>query len=329
MIEFAAYVACAVGIALPTIPGLIQLRSLKKDAMTIDQRYTRDPRYLGASWRRTVDPILQNATSERVEFLKRKNEFAQISNDTTLPNGAMVTDVLLSRGSFRTGKQASLVDVYAKGAVQIGSDSHVRCLAADGSTTIGDRTVVTRWLDVAGDLHVGRFCDLGASASATGTLTIGSGTRFRRLFATPVAVAGDADAPATVADKRERRGSTLVIRPGENVPGDIIVPRDVEIGNDAVVNGSITAGGDVRIGSGARVQGNVIARGNATVGQRATVLGHIFSDRSIAVASAATVGNPHYPKTVQSAETLQLAPGATVYGWAICERGGTAVVIGA
>jgi predicted acyltransferase (DUF342 family) len=329
MIEVLAYVACAFGIVLPTIPGLIQLRSSKKDSMTIDQRYTRDPRYMGTSWRRTVDPILQGAPDERVPFLHRENEYAQIGGDATLPNGSTITEVMLSRGSFRCGKQTTLLDVYAKGEVEIGPDSHVRCLAADKNTVVGDRTVITRWIDVEGNLKVGHFCDLGASASATGTLTVDSGTRFRRMFATPVVVAGDANAPAAVVDARPRRGSTLVIKPGEQIQGDVIVPRDVEIGDGAVVDGSVTAGGNVYVGSGASITGSTIARGDVTVGQRARILGHIFSDRNVAIASDASIGSAANPRTVQSAEALQLAPGATVYGWVICERGGTTVVVGA
>lgn len=328
MIELTAYIACAVGIALPTIPGLLQLRQARKDSITIDQRYSRDPRYMGTSWRRTVDPILESASGERVPFLKRKGEFASVMADATLPNGALVNDVILARGSFSAGRAASLLDVYAKGTVVIGPDSHVRCLAADNTTTIGDRTVVTRWVDVEGDLSVGRFCDLGASASATGRLTVDSGTRFRRMFAAPVVVAGASTAPAA-ADKRLRRGSTLIVKPGEKVAGDVIVPHDVEIGDGALIDGSITAGGDVRIGSGVQIHGSVISRGHTTIGQRSIVLGHIFGDRSVAIASSATIGTAEYPKTVQSTEALQLAPGARVYGWVICERGGTTVVIGA
>jgi predicted acyltransferase (DUF342 family) len=329
MNEFVAYLACAIGIALPTVPGLIQLGSAKKEALKIDQRYSRDPRYMGFSWRRTVDPIIANATSERVPFLNRKNEFARISGDTTLPNGTLVNDIVLSRGNFHAGKHSSLLDVYAQGEAQIDADSHVRCLAADRNAILGDRSIVTRWVDVGGDLQVGRFCDLGASASAAGTLTVDAGTRFRRMFAVPVAVSGDTNAPAPIVDKGPRRGSTLLIKAGDTTQGDMIVPHDIEVGDGAVVNGSINAGGDIRIGTGAQILGNVIARGSVTAGQRSKILGHIFADRNIAIAAAATVGSAKFPKTVQSTEALQLAPGATVYGWVICERGGTTVVIGA
>jgi cytoskeletal protein CcmA (bactofilin family) len=331
MNEIAIYVACAVGALWPTIPGLIELRFSKGEPIRVDQQYIRDPRYLGKAWRSTVDPIIaKGRPGDRVPFMKRRDEFASLVSDEQLPDNMSVSDVVLAQGSFHAGAHASLLDVFASRIAEIGADSQVRCLAADDNVKLGERTLVTRWVDVEGDLHAGPGCDLGSSASATGTLIVGAGSHFRRLFGAPI-IAGGGDAPQSTipAWKRSRGNSTRSIASGEKVDGDVVATGDVILGAGAVVNGNIRAGAGIFVGPAARVQGNVIARGDVAIGQRAAVTGHVYSDCNVAIATGAAIGRKDDPKTVQAVEGLQMAPGATIYGWAICERGGQITAIGA
>jgi cytoskeletal protein CcmA (bactofilin family) len=331
MNDVAIYLACAAGALWPLVPGLLELRSPGAQPMRVDQQYARDPRYLGKAWRSTVDPLLMKARAgERVPFMKRKDEFASLVGDERLPDNMHVTDVVLARGSFQAGAGTTLLDVFAAGMVDLGADCKIRCLAADDNVKLGARTTVTRWVDVEGNLHASPSCDLGSSASATGTLIVDGGSRFRRLFAAPI-VAGTGNGSATPLSnwRRHRSDSVKTIASGQRVDGDVIADGDVMLGAGTIVNGSIKAGGGVLVGAAARVQGNVIARGDVAVGQRAAISGHIFSDCTITIATGAAVGRPDDMKTVQAVETLQLAPGATVYGWAICERGGSVAAIGA
>jgi len=328
--EFAIYLACAAGILLPTIPGLLQLRMEPDDAIRVDERYIRDPRYLGKTFREAAAPILETSQiGTRFPFLNRRDEYARIEGDVVLPDQSKVDDVLLARGSVRVGDHTSLLDVYAVGRLDLGSDCLVRCIAAGGDVTLGERTTITRSIDVDGSLTIGRGCDLGASASATGTITVHSGSQFRRMYASRILFAGSADTIPETRSSEERSASMIVVGPGERYEGDLRAPDDVEIGQGAVVTGSITAGGNVFVAADGTVHGNLIARGDASLGQGSHVLGHVFSNSNVVIASAATIGSVESPKTVESAESLLIAPGATIHGWVICERGGTAVVIGA
>jgi predicted acyltransferase (DUF342 family) len=329
MNELAIYLACAAGIALPTIPGLIQLRASKGQTTRIDQQYTRDPRYLGKAFRRTVQPMLTRCQpGERVAFLHRKEEFARVEQSVQLRSDAVADDVLLSRGDVEIGGHASLLDVFAVGHVEIGPDSQVRSLAADKGAALGDRTIVTRWIDVEGDLRVGRYCDLGSSASATGTIAIDAGTHFRRLFATRISVNGSS-VPQSSTTQQGSTGRKRVVSEGSIIDGDLIDHRDVIVEDGAAIAGSIKCDGSVRLGTNARVQGSIIARGDVTIGEHATVLGHVFSERTVALASGASVGSADDLKTVQASDGMQLSGGVTIYGWAICERGGSTVALGA
>jgi predicted acyltransferase (DUF342 family) len=330
MNEIAIYFACAAGVALPTVPGFIQLRVSKGDVMRIDQQYTRDPRYLGKAWRKAVRPMLTRChPGERVPFLLRKNEFARVEQEVYLTGNVFEQDVLLARGDVRAEGHASLLDVFAAGHIAIGPDSEARSLAADNGASIGDRTLVTRWIDVEGDLEVGRYCDLGSTASATGAITVEPGTHFRRMFAPRIAVGGLSTQLQPLSPRERDPKNARVIKSGELVEGDVIERRDVVVSDGGAVAGSIKCEGNVRLGTSSQVQGSVIARGNVTMEPHATVLGHVFSERSVALAGGATVGSPGDLKTVQATDGMQLSPGATIYGWAICERGGTTVAGGA
>jgi hypothetical protein len=327
MIEWAAYALCGAGIALPTLPGLLQLRLPHNQSVTVDPHYSRDPRYLGRSFRAKAEPVLKSNVTGRVQFLDRRDEFALVKDGIVLEGNAPVRDVLLSRSTLRTGPLAVLADAYAQGPVDIGSESSLRALAADGDTTVGVGTTFHRWIDVDGNLTVGAHSDLGYSASATGSLTLGPGTRFHRLYALPVAVAAGANAQPSQRSA-VLRTSALIVESGRTHDGDAIAPHDVVVGDRAVVNGTITSGGNVVVGAGSRIEGNIIARGDVTLEADTFVGGHIFSDRTIAVGARATIGSAGAPKTVESLEALYLAPGATIFGWVICEGGGTAAGIG-
>ncbi len=322
-----------VAVLLPLLPGLLELRvATDDDPLKIDTSYARDPRFLGKSMRAKLGPVMNEVSGDaRVPFLNRKNEFARVTDGFESIDRARFDDVVLSRGRFAVGDHSSMSDVYARGDVAVGAFGALRTLASDASARFGSNTRVARWIDVEGDCTFGNGSDLGQSASAAGRLIVGTGVRFNRLFGRPVAVVDARRAelraltgsPVAVRGPNDRRLVTsYVIDPGSIVDEDIVATKDVFVGTDATVGGSIKAAGTVTIAENACVLGNVIARGNVTLAPDATVLGHIFGDADVILEPGALVGDRHAPKTLHASRHAQLSPEACVYGWIIAERGG-------
>ena len=332
--EIVIYAVFALAVVLPLLPGLFELSfGRDNEPLQIDQRYARDPRFLGKSMRAKALPIVNAKVAEyRAPFLKRRNEFARVVDELELVDGARINDVVLAKGTFTSGRNVSLRDVYTKGRANVGDGSDVRTLAADGGATIGSRAKVSRWIDVDGDCAVGRECELGQSVSATGALLVGEGATFSRLFGLPVAVGatipptmGNGVAIDMTADNARQMVDSIRIPAGETYMGDIIASRDVVVGAGATLRGSIKAGGTVVIHGRAKVLGNVVAHGDVSIEANGAVYGHVFTERNIALARGATVGRPNAPKTLHALERVTLSTSVAIHGWAISERGGRTV----
>jgi predicted acyltransferase (DUF342 family) len=336
MIEAAILVLFAAGIALPMMPGFVEL--MKKNdaqALSIDQNYTRDPRYMGKSFRQKIKDVLARATlNTPVPFLNRKNEYAVVVPSLTLSDGETLNHVVLSNGPVNAGKHTTLVDMYAQSDVRIGSDSRFRTLAADGDVWLDARVSIARWIDCEKNVHVRDGCSLGHSTSAEGLVDLGHAVRFSRVCGHPIVVGNEAfasgDQPQTKPFAWSSHGHRELIRGGrvinarERVEGDIIATGDIQLGDGSVVTGSIKAH-RIIVGANAIVEGNIVARSNVHVGVEAAVRGHVFSEGNIVLGREATVGAKGTQKTLYASGDIRIAEGARVYGWAIAEGSGLTV----
>ncbi len=333
-VEAGLYLAYAVMVLLPLLPGLLELRvAADDDPLKIDASYARDPRFLGKSMRAKVEPILDAAVGEaRVPFLNRKDEFARVTDGLASPDREQLSEIVLSRGAFRVGDHSEMLDVYARGEIELGAYARLRTLAGDRDARIGSHAHVVRWIDVGGNCEIGGASELGQSVSASGRLEVGPGVHFNRLFGKPIAVVSSARAelralelgPLIVRTATARRlVKKLVVDAGADLEGDVIAADEVEVGAGAIVRGSIKAGGSVTLREGACVCGNIVARDTVTLERDATVLGHIFGDGDVVLHGGALVGDRHAPKTIHASRNATIAAEACIFGWLIAERGGT------
>ncbi len=332
-VEIGLYLLYALVVALPLLPGLLELRAGDDDdPLKIDASYARDPRFLGKSMRAKVEPIVDATHGEaRVQFLNRKNEFALITDAYRSPDRVRFDDIVLSRGDFHVGDRSVMLDVYARGDVAVGAYAQVRTLAAGRNARFGSRLSVVRWIDVEGDCTIGDAADLGQSVAASKRLVIGAGVRFSRLFGRPISVidgrraelhALSAGPLLARASGARRLVKTLTLDPGARIEDDVVAAGDVELLPGAVIAGSLKAGGTVTLRANACVVGNIVARETVTLEADAMVLGHIFGDLDVVLHAGALVGDRHAPKTIHASRAVRIAPEACIFGWLIAERGG-------
>ncbi|TAM86399.1 hypothetical protein EPN42_13310 [bacterium] len=340
MSESLIYLAFAVVVVLPMLPGLLEILFRKDDgALPIDESYMRDPRYLGKSLREKVRALAGKATvGVRMQFLGRRREYARVVSGIELPNDSRYEDVLLSRGAVVAGNGVTLLDVYAEDKVAIGANARLRTLAADGEASIGGGVRLQRWADAECNLTVGPDGNLGQSASSAQRLTVGSNVRFRRLFGRPVVIGSSSSvsalppvgAPERVAmiacGGRNHVVSAHDVTEGETLDGDVIASGTVHVGAKATLKGSIKSGGDIAIGPGARVLGNLVARGSVLIDRGAVVFGHVFAEERVTLQPGAVVGTAALPKTAYGGRSMRLAVGSCIFGWVITEGDGETFV---
>ena len=109
------------------------------------------------------------------------------------------------------------------------------------------------------------------------------------------------------------------ITPKEVVEKTIVTDYSLEIGEGAVIMGSIKSSRHIYIHQGARINGNVIADGVIILDQNARILGTAFSQDSILVGPGAEIGVPPRLKSLIARKYIALCETARVFGYVGCE----------
>lgn len=298
--------------ALPLAPGLLEiLRPRDNSSLNLNTGYSRNPRFFGDSMRAKVAPLLAEERTDfarRVPFLGRRGEYARIGEKIAIPRGKTTDEVLLAFDHLDARAGASFLDGYGIGSVKAGARARARTLLSDGDVRIGDGCTIGRWVDAGGTLSVGERCDLGRSASAQ-RVVLGRGTRFARVFGTPITTAGC----GVASDTRETQAVEA---------GDIVDRESVRIADGRRIGGSVKSYGSLVIGAGAHIHGNAIARGNITIEPGARVDGHVFSEGRLAIGADVCIGTAGSNRTAYGALAVTIASGASIFGWLVSDGRG-------
>src|SRR5262249_44823307 len=77
-------------------------------------------------------------------------------------------------------------EIYSGLGLLSGAGSHFRALLGGESLHIGEDSTVWRWAHSDGDVTVGRNATLNGRVTSRKTLTLSTGCRFERLYATKI-----------------------------------------------------------------------------------------------------------------------------------------------
>jgi len=315
-------------VLVPFMPGIKELRRPRDNAsLPIDSDYVRNPRQFAIALRRLLMEQALQAPGAAAARLPNGERVAT-RRDLRVRADETVKGIVGVSRDLDAAAGASIQEAWVWGDATLGARVRIRGLACDGRLVLGPDCKVGRWIDCEHDVDVGTGCDLGTSATAVGTLSVASGSTFRRLWGQPVRTLGtpstesDAEAQVTVGEDVIWAADGLSVPGGRVFGSGIVAHGPVRIGSGAIVRGPVKAEGDLVIGDGARIEGNVICRGSVRIGSGARVDGNVFAERDVSVGSGASIGRHGAFKTIYAARTVVLGPGVTVHGWIVADRGG-------
>ncbi len=212
-------------------------------------------------------------------------------------------------------------DIWCLGDVTVGTGCTLRALAGEGAVTLGSRSVVERWIDGARSLYLSAGATVISTASSAGEALLESGFRGAkvsapvvRILATPNQIALEAarERLLTYLTLRESYGAATSgetkpltsewiqpqsvcsegrfwIGPGTVMLHDLVVRDSLEVGENAVIAGSIHATEDCRLAPGVIVTGNVACR-RLRMEAGAVVGGSVHVDGDAILGEGAIVG---------------------------------------
>lgn len=348
-----AFALALFGLAGAILPISAAIREARKprdaDPLDIDSRYRKDDRYFAKSF----ETLLTNAIGPaprpwgtRVGRLHRDETVQTISGPVTLRATDVHAHIYDVDGNLDIERGSTVSkEVVVRGSAHIGEDVRLRALKADGDVTLEPRVDVERWIDAGGRLRAGDGTQLGARATSVQEVVLGADVLFHTLSGSRIVV-GDEGGPTvklpepaaeplsvlefTKADRfRVRADGALLVETDFSLPenvaaaGNVIAHGTIHLGPNSRIHGSLHSDGDVVMDDGAMVDGSVYAERDLVVGVGAVIAEHAVTAGSTIVRDRGRIGSPGRITTLLVDGTVELWPGAVVYGRIVAAGGGT------
>lgn len=325
---------------LPFLPGLIEL-TRKEDAepLFISMDYIRNPRYFGRSFKQIFHKATAGFTlSPGMREVKlSKTERLELINFLDVSEGREINHMLFVMGNLSSGSGARFnKEILVTGDADIGPENMIQAMAGQGNVSISKRSIIRRWLDADGYIHVGAECNLGISVSSGNALSVARNCAFRRLYGMPV-VTGEYDKEDAKEEKPPSfpesvpspssfvRMKDSFLMPGTISHDNIVFTRDVLIGSGSLLKGSVKCYGKIVLQDNVTIEGNLIADGDIIVGPNAKIGGHIFSQMSVHISENTVCSAPERIKSVIGKRSIDIDRNVVIYGYITTEGEGKTI----
>jgi cytoskeletal protein CcmA (bactofilin family) len=305
-------------LSLPFAVSLLSVQKSREVSLIVKSDNVRDPRYFSNSFRALVDKGIdrENRTIKmsKLEPFLYADEIA----------GSTCNTIVIAESRFRPlGVTYFSKEIFAESTADIPANTRMRAIACLDKMEIGENCAVIRWADAEKQLTVLGGCTLGMNASSGERIHIAPGCTFRRLYAPEIVIGLQAvktvRIPLDPTLYTERLTNPDGIAPNETIRKTIVTEHSLEIGEGAVVMGSVKSTHHIYIRANARINGNVIADGVIIIDEGAQILGTAFSQDSILVGPGAEIGVKPKIKSLIARQTIVLCETAKVYGYVGCE----------
>lgn len=323
---------------LPFLPGILEL-ILKRDAepLFISMDYIRNPRYFGKSFKRLIHRATAGFTlSPGMRDIKlSKNEKVELTHSIDISTAKEINHLLYIIGNLVTGSNVLFnKEVYVTGKAVIGSDNIIQALAGDGDITVSNGVQFKRWLDAEGDVRIADNCNLGISTSSGSRLFLSTDCIFRRINGMPI-ITGDGPSgivhnfesalppPLPVHSKPSFvRKKDTSIPAGTIIDDNIVFIRDVKIGPNSLIRGTIKSYGKIVLAENVKIDGNIFADDDIFIGRNARISGHVFSQSSVYISCQTIISSPDRIKTVLGKKSIKIERDVVIYGFVTTEGSG-------
>lgn len=329
-------------LVMPVAFAVLYYKNNTGEVLHINQTRIRDTRYFSKSFVAKLLAQLPNVIDDRIK-LSQEEKFWNSDIKQDFPE--IVERMIIGREKdFHPNNQVKQFqkEIYCEKNILMDSTSlKIRAAYAGRKAILGNGVQVLRWIDAEDTLAIYDDCDLGMSASARQSMSIGCNCHFRRLYAEEIFLG---QYPGSIVEATENRNPTIYRMPVQNnrenniryiskeminddgvVDCSIISKQNVSVTEQIIIQGDIRSHQGVRLCDGAVVCGNIFAEGNIHLGKNTTVLGNVFSQGSIYLEERACVGQKGKISSVIAHDHITFEKETFVFGYVSCEKGGVTV----
>mgnify|MGYP003630777688 CR=1 FL=1 len=226
-------------------------------------------------------------------------------------------------------------EIYCCGDLTTGDRTAYRALYAEREISLGDESVVVRWLHAGGEVKVGARCRMLGRFSADQSITIGPECQFERVSSPVIQFSTQSSAGRHLPTRVERvawaapddliqidavtlkTSGDLSIPEHTLVEKHLIVKRALSLAAGVEIRGDTKSGKSIRVERGAVIKGSLVCSGPIEIAPDCWIKGPVISEVGIRIGTGCVIGTPLRPTTV-SAPQIAVAPGVQISGslWA-------------
>ncbi len=291
------------------------------------------------------------AAQARPRIFELGGERVLLLDSAHLAAAQTVEGFLLVRGEFSCGPGCRFLrPVYVGGDCEIGKDSRLEAIAADGALNLCPGVEVRGGADSLGSMEIRGGCRIGSLASSATSIRLGLETQAAALFApavttwpgmnfvpdTPPVSAGEVvripppgrqrrvalpvAGPMEKAELYALGADTWVCETGLHFTTPVVLEAHVVTGGafccpaGSLLDGDVKAAGSISVGAGSVARGNLLAGGDLILGPGAVFQREVRSRQRIRFCAGVRGLRREGPVEVWAAGELVLEDGVTIRG---------------
>ena len=291
------------------------------DYVRMEDYFARSFRLKMSEWRKL--PVYETLPDGTL-MIRKGDERIRVSGPCEYPARSESDDILAVEGDFRCGTDCAFNrEIHVRGNAFIGPGTRLQSIAVDGNLQLGDRVMVTRWADSAGEMELGSDSVVRARATSGALIRLRRGARAGSAFAPVVTTStrdGEDEVISTEAafDRLEIPASDGVRSRTDTGRQRWIDPKKLHrLGADSwIYRGDLNAAAPVRVKTRLVVWGDLVlpagsiaeedlkARGRISVAQDSVCRGSVVADKEISFGPSS-----RFQGVVHTGRTLRLGPG--------------------
>ena len=307
-------------ILLPMIPMLKTIyKKEDSEPLYMDLDYTFNPRFQVENFEKILPSKSEYFTEIVVE--KEVNPLLVPSKISHPLLFSSLENVTLE------GKIPKNAILYTKADIVTQPHSEIFALKSDANIVLGEKSIVTSWIDAAKDVIVKK--DTTINLLTAKSVRLYSGVTFKRIYADTVGIyplnQGDENKTGTDIVHEKKHESIEeeilyfekndVIKKGSYIHSDIICKGKLIIEDDCRIFGSVKTNGTLQIGNNTFVYGNIFSDKKITIKDNCFIFGNIFSHTYLEIGQNGQIGRYSLPKSIIGIKGITIAKGTFLHNY--------------
>lgn len=302
-------------ICIPWVVATDRYRNSRESEINLVIDEKKDPRYFGKRFAEMIERELPRLMDNTIQLTRKENIEGEHEDDS-YPE--VVEKLVIKQEDFVVPKNIKQFkkEIYTTGNLDLSNcrDIVFRAAYSDGKISLGNSTIVERWVDARLGMICEDGCNLGVCASTEGDMKLGYNCRFKRLYGRRIMTFN--------SDNSTYKNPKELGLDEEVQPQDFIYRKSVTIGAGEKIYGNISSECEVILGKNSVVTGNVFAKKNIIMQEGAVVLGNIFTYGNIDIHRECVAGQEGVISSVICREDMKIGEKVCIYGYVACSGKG-------